>query len=104
MLVGLACVSMTAASIAVAAEKSASGAPQATVAGDAPICVDEATQAEQRRKRDAALADLGRRLAAEPVRPGNNRVLNRSGHNYGSRPVQHGESPPAKPAPDTERR
>jgi hypothetical protein len=38
------------------------------------------------RKREAALVELGERLSAEPKPDGDYQVLNRSGHNYGSRP------------------
>jgi len=39
------------------------------------------------RKREAALAELGKRLSAEAPPSGDYQVLNRSGHNYGSRSV-----------------
>lgn len=41
--------------------------------------------AERDRKRDAALAELGRRLSEEPPPSGDYQILNRSGHNYGAR-------------------
>ena len=47
-------------------------------------CSDDSAARE--RKRDAALAELGKRLSAEPKPDGDYQVLNRSGHNYGSRP------------------
>jgi hypothetical protein len=46
-------------------------------------CSDDSAARE--RKRDAALAELGQRLSAEPKPDGDYQVLNRSGHNYGSR-------------------
>jgi hypothetical protein len=91
--------------VAFAAETPKPAAPAATTSSEASaeggVCLDEAALAAERSKRDAALAELGRRLAAEPVAPGEFRVLNRSGHNYGPRPQPHRPQPPAKPAPDT---
>lgn len=47
-------------------------------------CSDDS--AARDRKREAALVELGKRLSAEPKPDGDYQVLNRSGHNYGSRP------------------
>jgi hypothetical protein len=47
-----------------------------------------AATAEQNRKRDAALADLGRRLSEEQKPDPDYQVLNRTGANYGSGIVQ----------------
>ena len=44
------------------------------------------TSAERNRKREAALAELGKRLSAEQKPDADYQVLNRTGHNYGSRP------------------
>ena len=49
---------------------------------------DPAADAERARKRDAALADLGRRLSAEQKPDPDYQVLNRSGQNYGSTGIQ----------------
>jgi hypothetical protein len=46
-------------------------------------CSDDS--AARDRKREAALVELGKRLSAEPKPDGDYQVLNRSGHNYGSR-------------------
>lgn len=76
----------------------ASPPPVAAASPDAQTCADPAAE---RAKRDAALAELGRRLAAEPAVPGEFRVLNRAGHNYGEArvPAALPAQPPAKPAP-----
>jgi hypothetical protein len=52
-------------------------------APNAASCSDDS--AARDRKRDAALADLGKRLSAQPQPDGDYQVLNRTGHNYGSR-------------------
>jgi hypothetical protein len=57
-----------------------------TVAGGASC--NPSADAERARKRDAALADLGRRLSAEQKPDPNYQVLNRSGQNYGSNGIQ----------------
>jgi len=49
-------------------------------------CSDD--RAAEARKREAALVELGKRLAAEPKPDGDYQVLNRTGHNYGSRPSE----------------
>jgi len=93
------------ATSSVAAEKSAPQPEPLAAAGDAAVCTDEtAAQAEKARKRDAALAELGRRLDAEPKVEGEFRVLYRSGHNYDQRSTAQSLTPPAKPAPDTQSR
>ena len=87
---------------AVAADPAAPAQPAAAAAPaptDPGVCADDATKAAQQQKREAALAELGRRLAAEPPVEADFRVLNRSGHNYGARSVQS-LAPPARP--DTE--
>jgi hypothetical protein len=48
-------------------------------------CSDDT--AARDRKREAALAELSKRLSEEPPPSGDFQVLNRSGHNYGSRSV-----------------
>ena len=49
-------------------------------------CTDDT--AERDRKREKALADLGKRLSEEPAPKGDYQVLNRTGHNYGSRSAE----------------
>jgi hypothetical protein len=49
-------------------------------------CSDDS--AARDRKREAALVELGKRLSTEPKPDGDYQVLNRTGHNYGSRPSQ----------------
>lgn len=62
-------------------------------------CDDADAKAAADLKREAALAELGRRLAAEPQDDGEVRVLNRTGHNYGSsREVQVQQLPAPPPA------
>lgn len=102
----LVCLSLSTTAGASAPEKkspepAAPTAPAAAAKSDAAICADDATKAAEQKKREAALAELGRRLAAEPEAQGEARVLNRSGHNYGSRRMPAGEpvAPPAKAAP-----
>ena len=82
-------------------EPAAPAAPAATGATDAAVCADDATKAAEQKKREAALAELGRRLATDAEAEGEVRVLNRSGHNYGARRAPAGEpvAPPAKAAP-----
>jgi hypothetical protein len=46
-------------------------------------CSDDT--AARDRKREAALAELGKRLSEEPAPSGDYQSLNRSGHNYGAR-------------------
>ena len=82
-------VSIASISIAARAEKAPENPPPVTpatlpAAPGGASCSDDS--AARNRKRDAALAELGRRLSAEPQPDGDYRVLNRSGHNYGSRP------------------
>lgn len=86
------------ATSSVAAEKSASKPLTAT---DATCTDDSAAQAEKARKRDAALADLGRRLDAEPKGDDEFRALGRSGFNYDPRATAQSPAPPASAAPDT---
>jgi hypothetical protein len=65
----------------------------------AEICTDKPASTAQR---EAALRDLGRRLAAEPPPPpGEYRELNRTGLNYGSArgPAPAPPAPPVKAAP-----
>jgi hypothetical protein len=69
------------------------------------VCPDDQSKAAERAKREAALAELGRRLAAEHQQQeaedgGMN--LNRTGHNYGPYvPPTDGPrpAPPAKASP-----
>jgi hypothetical protein len=49
-------------------------------------CSDDS--AARARKRDAALAKLGKQLSAEPKPDGDYQILNRTGHNYGSRQAE----------------
>jgi hypothetical protein len=51
-----------------------------------PATCDDDTAARDR-KREAALVELGKRLSEEPPPSGDYQILNRSGHNYGSRSV-----------------
>lgn len=103
----LVCLSVSTAGASTPEKKSpepaAPTAPAAATASDAAVCTDDATKAADQKKREAALAELGRRLASEPETEGEFRVLNRSGHNYGARKAPAGEpvAPPAKAAPDT---
>jgi hypothetical protein len=85
-------------SAAGAAERTAAAAPappgSAVAVGldGAPICTDDhAAHAE----RAARLAELERRLAAQPPMAPGDRTLNRAGHNYGA---SHRAVPPP-PAP-----
>jgi hypothetical protein len=54
---------------------------------------DEAAKQAAREKRDEALADLGRRLAADAATEEGGISLNRTGHNYG--PEDAPTAPPA---------
>ncbi|RIL03046.1 MAG: hypothetical protein DCC71_15755 [Proteobacteria bacterium] len=69
-------------------------ATAAATTADAATCADPAVETA---KREAALAEVGRKLAAEPVVAGEFRVLNRAGHNYGA-----GRAPVAPPQPPAE--
>jgi hypothetical protein len=58
---------------------------------DAATCTDAEALAKQQTEREAKLAELGRRLAAEAqTADGDLRVLNRSGHNYDVRATAAG--------------
>lgn len=87
---------------AFAAEQAPAGkAPVATTPANtgsagAATCADGDELAKQRIEREARLAELGRRLAAEAQEEGDFRVLNRTGHNYDQLPVA--ADAPAKPA------
>jgi hypothetical protein len=70
--------------------------PPAVATGEAAVCTDDTTA---RRRGAAALEELGRRLSAEPPMAEGDRVLNRSGHNYGAAHRVAPEAPPAAPAP-----
>lgn len=90
---------------AFAAEKGADPKPGADAAADAAVCTDDAQEAAQRAKREAALAELGRRLAAEARPSDESRALNRTGFNYDPRGLAPAvNAPPPNAAPDTERR
>jgi hypothetical protein len=82
--------SIASTSIAARAETTPESPPPVTpatlpAAPDGASCSSD-DSAARNRKRDAALAELGKRLSAEPKPDGDYRVLNRSGQNYGSRP------------------
>jgi hypothetical protein len=88
LLVGLCGVAIASGSIAARAETASENPPpvnEATLpsAPGGPTC-DPAETAERKREREAALADLGRRLSAEQKADPDYQVLNRTGHNYGS--------------------
>lgn len=81
--------SIASTSIAARAETAPENPPPVTpvtlpAAPNGASCSDDSAARE--RKRDAALVELGKRLSAEPQPDGDYQVLNRSGHNYGSRP------------------
>jgi hypothetical protein len=88
------------ATSSVAAEKSTPKPEPLAAAADEAVCTDEtAAHAEKARRRDAALAELGRRLDAEPKVEGEFRVLYPNGHNYDQSTTAQSPAPPAKPAP-----
>jgi hypothetical protein len=90
-LAGLCGVAIAAGASAVRAETPSQNPPPVTPAtlpsapGGASCSDDSAADA---RKRDAALAELGKRLSAEPKPDGDYQVLNRTGNNYGSGAIQ----------------
>ena len=88
LLAGLCGVAIASGSIAARAETPTENPPpvnQATLpsAPGGPSC-NPAETAERNREREAALADLGRRLSAEQQADPDSQTLNRTGHNYGS--------------------
>jgi len=94
LLLSLVCSALIAStSIAARAETAPENPPPVTpatlpatlaAAPDGASCSDDS--AARNRKRDAVLVEVGKRLSAEAQPEGDYRVLNRSGHNYGSRP------------------
>jgi len=83
-----------AAPVVRAADSAASGDVSKSAAPDACANTpDEAAQQAAREKRDEALADLGRRLAADAATEAGGGSLNRTGHNYG--PDDAPMAPPA---------
>src|SRR5262249_14747520 len=78
----LAALALAAAPLVARSEGSAAGAdPNATTSSG--TCQDD-HKAERERERDAKLAELGRRLSAEPKPAQGDGVLVRTGWNYGS--------------------
>lgn len=73
-------------------------------ATDAAICTDDGTSPEKERARQARLAELGRRLAAEAEASGESRALNRTGFNYDPRRPAPAVNAPPPAAPDTNTR
>ena len=91
-LAGLCGVAIAVGASAVRAETSSQNPPPVTPAtlpsapGGGASCSDDS--AADARKREAALAELGKRLSAEPQPDGDYQVLNRTGNNYGSGAIQ----------------
>lgn len=87
LLAGLCGVAIASGSIAARAETPSENPPpgnEATLPSEpgGPSCNPAETTASKR-QREAALADLGRRLSAEQKADPDYQVLNRTGHNYG---------------------
>lgn len=93
LAVAIGCAASAAAAGETAKEATAVPAPVAASSGGA-TCGDPPFDEA---KRDAALAALGERLAAEQVAPGDG-ALNRAGHNYGARPAVAPAAPAAAPS------
>jgi type IV secretory pathway VirJ component len=85
---GLCGVAIASGSIAARAETDSKNPPPVNAATlpSAPggASCNAADTAERNRQREAALADLGKRLSAEQKADPDYQVLNRTGHNYGS--------------------
>jgi hypothetical protein len=96
-LVAIAAVPASAAETKTPEQAAVAGAPGSP---DPANCEDDAPKAADQKKREAALAELSRRLAAEKAEEGGMN-LNRTGANYG--PLRPGEDtpppPPGKAAP-----
>jgi hypothetical protein len=91
LLAGVCGVAIASGSIAARAETSSESPPPVTpttlpAAPNGASCSDDSEA--RARKRDAALVLLGQRLSAEAKPDGDYQVLNRTGHNYGSRPTE----------------
>ena len=90
-LAGLCGVAIASGAASVRAETPSQNPPPVAPAtrpsapGGASCSDDSAADA---RKREAALAELGKRLSAEPKPDGDYQVLNRTGNNYGSGAIQ----------------
>ena len=88
LLAGLCGVAIASGSIAARAETASENPPPVNAATlpsapGGPTC-NPAETAERNREREAALADLGKRLSDEKQANPDYQVLNRTGHNYGS--------------------
>jgi hypothetical protein len=91
LLAGLCGVAIASGSTAARAGATSENPPPVTpttlpAAPNAASCSDDGDA--RARKRDAALVLLGERLSAEAKPDGDYQVLNRTGHNYGSRPAE----------------
>jgi len=88
LLAGLCGVAIASSSIAARAETPSESPPPVNEATlpSAPggASCNPSDTAERNRQREAALADLGKRLSAEQKADPDYQVLNRTGHNYGS--------------------
>jgi hypothetical protein len=82
-------------------------APLPAAAADPAACADDKNKDAERAKRQAALDELGRRLAADHQQQeaeDSGMHLNRTGHNYGPYTPDEAPQPPASAPPSDSKR